>query len=117
MPFGGHILSKDTSMTDTELLAQFVEEGSKDAFRQLVERHTSMVYAACLRSLEHTGMAEDASQAVFIVFARKAGSIRKGKPIGNSLRVKSAAAQALGCIGRHAAPAVTVLNGLLTHHS
>ena len=65
-------------MTDTELLREFAASGSEPAFRALVERHHAMVYNTCLRGLQgRRDLAEDAAQAVFIILARKAGSIRK----------------------------------------
>jgi len=63
-------------MSDSNLLAQFVKGGSEDAFRKLVEQHSHMVYALCLRQLGNEAMAEDASQSVFVILARKAKSMR-----------------------------------------
>lgn len=64
-------------MTDAGILSQFCESGSEEAFRALVERCSPMVYSACLRGLGgDSALAEDASQAVFIILAKKAGSIR-----------------------------------------
>lgn len=72
---------EETGMDDAELLTQFVEERCEDAFRTLAERHSDMVYATCLRGLGDAQMAEDASQAAFIILARKAGSIRDKKAL------------------------------------
>ncbi len=63
--------------TDARLLTDFAS-GDEGAFGALVERHGAMVYAAALRRLADHADAEDASQAVFIILARKAGSIRRG---------------------------------------
>jgi len=64
--------------TDHELLARYVREGAHDAFATLVERYVAMVYAAARRSLGpyDQGDAEDVAQAVFILLARKAATIR-----------------------------------------
>ena len=68
---------------DLELLTALTKENAEDAFRAAVERHASMVYATCLRRLTgDTHLAEDATQAVFIVLARKAKSIRRGTSLG-----------------------------------
>ncbi|MBN1676359.1 MAG: sigma-70 family RNA polymerase sigma factor [Kiritimatiellae bacterium] len=73
-------------MTDTELLQQFVDVESEEAFRRLVERHQTLVYNTCLRGLNgDVGLAEDAAQAVFIVLARKAKRIRNRKGLARWL--------------------------------
>jgi RNA polymerase sigma factor (sigma-70 family) len=59
-------------MTDVHLLRQFVQAGDQDAFRQIVDRHIDMVHAAAFRQISDATMAEDVTQAVFIVLARKA---------------------------------------------
>lgn len=69
--------SKSVSQENDEvLLTRYVATGSEEAFRILVERHHAMVYSYCLRRLNRqTAEADDAAQAVFIVLARRAGSI------------------------------------------
>ncbi|MBN1672662.1 MAG: sigma-70 family RNA polymerase sigma factor [Kiritimatiellae bacterium] len=62
---------------DEQLLARYNATGAQDAFRLLVERHTAMVYGICRRGLSGDAhLANDATQAVFIVLARKAKGIR-----------------------------------------
>jgi RNA polymerase sigma factor (sigma-70 family) len=63
---------------DFELLRDYVERGAEPAFRTLVERHARMVHGGALRLLGNATAAEEASQAVFILLARKASSIRRG---------------------------------------
>ena len=46
-------------MDDAQLLQQYVETGSDDAFGQLVGRHVHLVYAAALRQVHNRDMAED----------------------------------------------------------
>jgi RNA polymerase sigma factor (sigma-70 family) len=62
-------------VSDAELLKQFVQGGSEEAFRLLTERHAGAVFSTCLRRLRSQTLAEDAAQAVFIVLARKAGKL------------------------------------------
>ena len=65
---------------DSELLARFLlqrDEAAETAFRILVERHGAMVLSVCQQILGDVHDAHDAAQAVFLVLARKAGSIRK----------------------------------------
>jgi RNA polymerase sigma factor (sigma-70 family) len=64
-------------MRDSELLARYAESarGASDCFNQLVSRHADMVHSTCLRMLGDRHLAEDATQAVFLILASKAGSI------------------------------------------
>ncbi|HOW68844.1 MAG TPA: sigma-70 family RNA polymerase sigma factor, partial [Verrucomicrobiota bacterium] len=59
-------------MNDTELLQGFAERNSENAFRMLVERHLSMVMGTARRITNDDSLAEEVSQAVFILLARKA---------------------------------------------
>src|SRR5262245_52000141 len=63
---------------DFELLREHVERGSEDAFRTLVERHAGMVYGTALRMVREAVLAEEVMQAVFVILARKAASLRPG---------------------------------------
>ena len=66
-----------SSPTDETLLGQFVRQRSDDAFRQLAERHAELVHGTALRLLKgDAARADDAAQAVFIVLAQKAASIK-----------------------------------------
>jgi RNA polymerase sigma factor (sigma-70 family) len=62
--------------TDVQLLRSFVTSQGNDSFAELVRRHGPMVLATCRRVLSDPHDAEDAFQAVFFVFARRAASIR-----------------------------------------
>lgn len=59
-------------MTDCDLLKKYVSAGSEEAFAQIVERHSRMVYATCFGILHHSHLAEDAAQATFILLIRHA---------------------------------------------
>src|SRR5262245_16529852 len=67
--------------SDRELLGRFVEANDGSAFAVLVERHGAMVLGVCRRLLPLHD-AEDACQAVFLVLARKAASLRKRESLG-----------------------------------
>lgn len=66
-------------LTDGQLLEEFRDAGGparERAFAALVERHGPAVLRACRAILRDEHAAEDAFQAVFLVLARKAGSLR-----------------------------------------
>lgn len=77
------LASADTS--DGELLGRYVREQDERAFAVLVARHGRMVRAVCRRVLRHDADADDATQATFLVLARKAASVRDRHGLANWL--------------------------------
>jgi RNA polymerase sigma-70 factor (ECF subfamily) len=74
--FGGGQITQ----SDVALLERFLHEEGEHremAFEALVERHGPMVDRVCRRVLGDGHEAQDAFQAVFLVLARRAGSVRK----------------------------------------
>src|SRR3954466_6633446 len=65
-------------MTDKDLLAAFVAHEDDAAFRQIVDRYLGVVYGAARRQVHDAHLAEDVAQAVFIMLASKAKSLRDG---------------------------------------
>lgn len=63
---------------DAEFLRAHVEQGSESAFAAIVERHKGLVYASALRQTGDPGLAEEITQAVFVVLARKAATLKPG---------------------------------------
>jgi RNA polymerase sigma-70 factor (ECF subfamily) len=72
-------------LTDGKLLEGFLSRHDETAFDALVRRHGPMVMGVCRRLLGNREDAEDAFQAVFLILARKAGSIRPREKVGNWL--------------------------------
>jgi RNA polymerase sigma factor (sigma-70 family) len=62
-------------LNDHELLAEFARNESEAAFATLVARYVNLVYSAALRFTGNPHHAEEITQAVFIVLARKAGKL------------------------------------------
>jgi RNA polymerase sigma factor (sigma-70 family) len=60
--------------SDQQLLETFARDRSSDAFRALADRHAAWVFASAYRQLRDQHLAEDATQIVFILLARKGGA-------------------------------------------
>ncbi|HWN95638.1 MAG TPA: sigma-70 family RNA polymerase sigma factor [Methylomirabilota bacterium] len=61
---------------DAQLLHTYVRTGDEAAFATLVERHKGLVYGSALRQTNNPALAEEITQAVFIVLARKAPALK-----------------------------------------
>jgi RNA polymerase sigma factor (sigma-70 family) len=64
-----------TAVDDDALLSEFVKNGDEGAFKTLAARHARWLYAAAFRQLRDRHLAEDATQAVFVLLWRRAGSV------------------------------------------
>jgi RNA polymerase sigma factor (sigma-70 family) len=72
-------------LSDGQLLTCFVEQRDEAAFEALVRRHGPMVLGVCRRILRRVADVEDAFQATFLVFVRKAAAIRSREAVANWL--------------------------------
>ena len=68
------------AMDDMALLREYAARNSETAFETLVSRRIGFVYSAALRQVRDPNLAEEVTQAVFIILAQKAGRI-SGKTI------------------------------------
>ena len=59
-------------VADRELLRQYAHGDSHEAFEALAARHVNLVYSVGLRKTGNPAAAEEITQAVFIILARKA---------------------------------------------
>ncbi len=63
---------------DCELLRRYAENGSEEAFAEVVRRHLNLVYSAALRQVNgNVHLAQDVAQSVFTDLARKAGPLSR----------------------------------------
>jgi RNA polymerase sigma factor (sigma-70 family) len=72
-------------LTDSQLLARFVNDQDESAFASLTERHWRLVWRVCRQILADDQDAEDAFQAAFLILAQYAGSIRRGQTLAGWL--------------------------------
>src|SRR5678816_89930 len=60
---------------DMELVREYAHSGSEEAFTALVSRHINVVYSVALRRVGNPHHAEEICQAVFVILAKKAGTL------------------------------------------
>src|SRR3954468_4129844 len=57
---------------DHELLRRYARDKSQPAFAELVRRYVDLVYSAALRRTRDAHLADDVTQATFLLFSQKA---------------------------------------------
>src|SRR5688500_12096834 len=61
--------------SDMDLLREYGTTGSEDAFESIVRRHINLVYSTAFRIARDRDVADDVTQAVFVILSRKARAL------------------------------------------
>src|SRR6187401_1552489 len=61
---------------DVQLLREYLENDSQEAFRALVERHVRLVYSTAQRVVNNAELAEEVTHTVFMILATKGRKLR-----------------------------------------
>jgi uncharacterized protein (TIGR03435 family) len=64
-------------LSDAELLSAYANDRLESAFAVLVERYIALVYSAARRQVRSAELAEEVTQAVFVILAQKARSLSR----------------------------------------
>jgi RNA polymerase sigma factor (sigma-70 family) len=64
-------------VNDMDLMREYADRDSEAAFAGLVHRHINLVYSVALRFTGNSPDAQDVTQAVFIILAKKSASLRQ----------------------------------------
>jgi len=72
---GRTFIDEMMNVSDSMLLNQYVRDESQSAFNELVVRHADWVYSAAVRLVRDAHLAEDVTQAVFLLLAQNAGKL------------------------------------------
>ncbi len=81
----GLVRPPDGGLTDAQLLTRWLAHRDEAAFELLLWRHGPTVRGVCRRLLQRPQDIEDAFQATFLVFLRKAGTIGKRDAVASWL--------------------------------
>lgn len=71
--------------SDVQLLREYAQDGNESAFREIVLRHTDLIYSSALRQTTSPDLAQDVAQSVFADLARKARTLADSLEQNSSL--------------------------------
>ena len=66
----------ETMTSDLELLQNYADRNSEEAFAELIRRHLDLVYSAALRQVRSPQLAEEVAQSAYPALARNAGKLK-----------------------------------------
>ena len=69
------IMGQMPESDDHQLLGEFVRDRSEPAFTELVRRYAGLVHSTAFRFCGNPHHAEEITQSVFVILARKAGNL------------------------------------------
>src|ERR1700722_12722392 len=72
-------------MDNRQLLHDYVQTGSRAALEEMFRQNLPLVYSSAMRQVRDPHLAEDVTQAVFMVLMEKAQTIRTGAALGGWL--------------------------------
>ena len=69
-------------LTERQVLERFAERGDPVAFEAIVARHGPLVFAVCRQLLRDPNDVDDAFQGTFLIFIKKAATLRQPERLG-----------------------------------
>jgi RNA polymerase sigma factor (sigma-70 family) len=69
-------------LSERQVLERFAERGDPVAFEAIVARHGPLVFTVCRQLLRDPNDVEDAFQATFLIFIKKAATLRQPERLG-----------------------------------
>jgi len=72
-------------LNDQQLLMEYAARGSEAAFAELSKRYIRLVYSTCRREVGDSDLANDVTQAVFLLLAQKAKTLTRRDSIAGWL--------------------------------